>query len=78
MPPLIIVCGKNFKVSLICMGSQVLVLFRVSEDSPRHLRLVGDLGQIVPMKYNPRDENSIKVVMAQEGNMKLEIMVLRK
>ncbi|KAI3804493.1 hypothetical protein L1987_26069 [Smallanthus sonchifolius] len=32
-------------IGLICMGSQVLVLFRVSEDSPRHLRLVGDLGQ---------------------------------
>lgn len=47
------------------MGSQVLVPFRGSEDSPRHLKLMGDLGQIVPMKYNPRDENSVKAVMAK-------------
>nr|GMD18688.1 NADH dehydrogenase [ubiquinone] 1 alpha subcomplex subunit 9, mitochondrial-like [Ipomoea batatas] len=47
------------------MGSQVLVPFRGSEDCHRHLKLMGDLGQIVPMKYNPRDENSIKAVMAK-------------
>ncbi|CAA2998139.1 NADH dehydrogenase [ubiquinone] 1 alpha subcomplex subunit 9, mitochondrial [Olea europaea subsp. europaea] len=47
------------------MGSQVLVPFRGSEDSHRHLKLMGDLGQIVPMKYDPRDENSIKAVMAK-------------
>jgi NADH dehydrogenase (ubiquinone) 1 alpha subcomplex subunit 9 len=71
------------------MGTQVLVPFRGSEDSHRHLKLMGDLGQvhslffiflflgfiihtqllsltqIVPMKYNPRDENSIKAVMAK-------------
>ncbi|KAF5960705.1 hypothetical protein HYC85_001914 [Camellia sinensis] len=57
------------------MGSQVLVPFRGSEDAHRHLKLMGDLGQnsvlltlilqIVPMKYNPRDENSIKDVMAK-------------
>ncbi|KAL9250473.1 NADH dehydrogenase [ubiquinone] 1 alpha subcomplex subunit 9, mitochondrial-like protein [Drosera capensis] len=47
------------------MGSQVFVPFRGSEDSPRHLKLMGDLGQIVPMKYNPRDENSIKAAMAK-------------
>ncbi|KAG7025253.1 NADH dehydrogenase [ubiquinone] 1 alpha subcomplex subunit 9, mitochondrial, partial [Cucurbita argyrosperma subsp. argyrosperma] len=28
---------------------------------------MGDLGQIVPMKYNPRDENSIKAVMAKSN-----------
>lgn len=28
------------------MGSQVLVPFRGSEDSPRHLKLMGDLGQV--------------------------------
>ncbi|KAK5844478.1 hypothetical protein PVK06_000618 [Gossypium arboreum] len=47
------------------MGSQVLVPFRGSEDNPRHLKLMGDLGQIVPMKYDPRDENSIKAVIAK-------------
>ncbi|KAB2608623.1 NADH dehydrogenase [ubiquinone] 1 alpha subcomplex subunit 9 [Pyrus ussuriensis x Pyrus communis] len=47
------------------MGSQVLVPFCGFEDSHRHLKLMGDLGQIVPMKYNPRDEDSIKAVMAK-------------
>ncbi|KAG4168764.1 hypothetical protein ERO13_A12G044900v2 [Gossypium hirsutum] len=47
------------------MGSQVLVPFRGSEDNPRHLKLMGDFGQIVPMKYDPRDENSIKAVIAK-------------
>ncbi|KAG8060742.1 hypothetical protein GUJ93_ZPchr0002g23906 [Zizania palustris] len=49
------------------MGSQVLVPFRGCEDSHRHLKLMGDLGQIVPMKYNPRDVNSIKAVMARSN-----------
>ncbi|XP_040938564.1 uncharacterized protein [Gossypium hirsutum] len=44
---------------------QVLVPFRGSEDNPRHLKLMGDFGQIVPMKYDPRDENSIKAVIAK-------------
>lgn len=29
------------------MGSQVLVPFRGSEDSHRHLKLMGDLGQVL-------------------------------
>ncbi|KAF7804592.1 NADH dehydrogenase [ubiquinone] 1 alpha subcomplex subunit 9, mitochondrial-like [Senna tora] len=57
--------GRYVVQQLAKMGSQVLVPFRGSEDSPRHLKLMGDLGQIVPMKYNPRDENSIKAVMAK-------------
>lgn len=57
--------GRYVVQQLAKMGSQVLVPFRGSEDSPRHLKLMGDLGQIVPMKYNPRDENSIKAAMAK-------------
>ncbi|XP_010264829.1 PREDICTED: NADH dehydrogenase [ubiquinone] 1 alpha subcomplex subunit 9, mitochondrial [Nelumbo nucifera] len=57
--------GRYVVQQLAKMGSQVLVPFRGSEDSPRHLKLMGDLGQIVPMKYNPRDESSIKAVMAK-------------
>jgi NADH dehydrogenase (ubiquinone) 1 alpha subcomplex subunit 9 len=78
------------------MGSQVLVPFRGCEDSHRHLKLMGDLGQvkqsasrfndqfiffffsfmyflsfvfwqIVPMKYHPRDVDSIKAVMAKSN-----------
>ncbi|XP_059433413.1 NADH dehydrogenase [ubiquinone] 1 alpha subcomplex subunit 9, mitochondrial [Corylus avellana] len=57
--------GRYLVQQLAKMGTQVLVPFRGSEDSHRHLKLMGDLGQIVPMKYNPRDENSIKAVMAK-------------
>ncbi|GLT41475.1 hypothetical protein SLA2020_155360 [Shorea laevis] len=57
--------GRYVVQQLAKMGSQVLVPFRGSEDSPRHLKLMGDLGQIVPMNYNPRDENSIKAAMAK-------------
>lgn len=57
--------GRYVVQQLAKMGSQVLVPFRGSEDSHRHLKLMGDLGQIVPMMYNPRDEDSIKAVMAK-------------
>ncbi|CAJ1968251.1 unnamed protein product [Sphenostylis stenocarpa] len=57
--------GRYVVQHLAKMGSQVLVPFRGSEDCPRHLKLMGDLGQIVPMKYNPRDESSVKAVMAK-------------
>ncbi|KAK6940598.1 NAD-dependent epimerase/dehydratase [Dillenia turbinata] len=57
--------GRYVVQQLAKMGSQVLVPFRGSEDSHRHLKLMGDLGQIVPMQYNPRDENSIRAVMAK-------------
>lgn len=45
----------DFDSTLLCfsmyfsvakMGSQVLVPFRGSEDSHRHLKLMGDLGQV--------------------------------
>ncbi|KAI3428906.1 NAD(P)-bd_dom domain-containing protein [Psidium guajava] len=57
--------GRYVVQALAKMGSQVLVPFRGSEDSHRHLKLMGDLGQIVPMQFNPRDESSIKAVMAK-------------
>ncbi|XP_073012669.1 NADH dehydrogenase [ubiquinone] 1 alpha subcomplex subunit 9, mitochondrial [Typha latifolia] len=59
--------GRYVVQQLAKLGSQVLVPFRGSEDSQRHLKLMGDLGQIVPMKYNPRDESSIKAVMAKSN-----------
>ncbi|KAJ1397872.1 NmrA-like domain [Sesbania bispinosa] len=57
--------GRYVVQQLAKMGSQVLIPFRGSEDCHRHLKLMGDLGQIVPMKYNPRDESSVKAVMAR-------------
>ncbi|KAL9436181.1 hypothetical protein AB3S75_022270 [Citrus x aurantiifolia] len=57
--------GRYVVQQLAKMGSQVLVPFRGCEDDPRHLKLMGDLGQIVPMKFNPRDDNTIKATMAK-------------
>ncbi|KAL6635352.1 hypothetical protein ACP70R_028023 [Stipagrostis hirtigluma subsp. patula] len=59
--------GRYLVQQLAKMGSQVLVPFRGSEDCHRHLKVMGDLGQIVPMKYNPRDVDSIKAVMAKSN-----------
>lgn len=57
--------GRYVVSELAKIGSQILVPFRGPEDTPRHLKLMGDLGQVVPMQFNPRDENSIKAVMAK-------------
>ncbi|CAN1131427.1 NADH dehydrogenase [ubiquinone] 1 alpha subcomplex subunit 9, mitochondrial [Linum perenne] len=57
--------GRYVVQQLAKMGSQVLVPFRGCEDDNRHLKLMGDLGQVVPMQFNPRDEASIKAVMAK-------------
>ncbi|VAI63033.1 unnamed protein product [Triticum turgidum subsp. durum] len=59
--------GRYVVQQLAKMGSQVLVPFRGCEDSHRHLKLMGDLGQIVPMNYNPRDVNSIKTAVAKSN-----------
>ncbi|GAV62620.1 Epimerase domain-containing protein, partial [Cephalotus follicularis] len=57
--------GRYLVQQLAKMGTQVLVPFQGCEDSTCHLKLMGDLGQVVPMKYNPRDEDSVKAVMAK-------------
>jgi len=43
------------------VGTQVIVPYRKGEDeSIRHLKVMGDIGQIVPMPFNGRDMESIK------------------
>lgn len=59
--------GRYVVQQLAKIGSQVMVPFRGCEDSPRHLKLMGDLGQIVPMKFDPRDENTIKSAIAKSN-----------
>ncbi|XP_062220723.1 NADH dehydrogenase [ubiquinone] 1 alpha subcomplex subunit 9, mitochondrial-like [Phragmites australis] len=59
--------GRYLVQQLAKMGTQVLVPFRGSEDCHRHLKVMGDLGQIVSMKYHPRDVDSIKAVMAKSN-----------
>eukprot|EP00283_Hemiselmis_rufescens_P004879 CAMPEP_0173427702 /NCGR_PEP_ID=MMETSP1357-20121228/6830_1 /TAXON_ID=77926 /ORGANISM="Hemiselmis rufescens, Strain PCC563" /LENGTH=360 /DNA_ID=CAMNT_0014391589 /DNA_START=86 /DNA_END=1168 /DNA_ORIENTATION=+ len=41
------------------VGSQVIVPYRGNDDDVRHLRLMGDLGMIVPMRFHARDMDSI-------------------
>ncbi|KAH6559654.1 hypothetical protein KP509_1Z001900 [Ceratopteris richardii] len=59
--------GRYVVQQLAKMGSQVMVPFRGSEDDPRHLKLMGDLGQIVPMRFHPRDDDSIKAAIAKSN-----------
>ncbi|GAV91944.1 Epimerase domain-containing protein, partial [Cephalotus follicularis] len=57
--------GRYLVQQLAKMGTQVLVPFRGCEDSTRHLKLMGDMGQEVPRKYNPIDKDSVKAVNAK-------------
>uniref|UniRef100_A0A7S0VSX6 NAD-dependent epimerase/dehydratase domain-containing protein n=1 Tax=Hemiselmis tepida TaxID=464990 RepID=A0A7S0VSX6_9CRYP len=41
------------------VGSQVVVPYRGNEEDSRHLKLMGDLGMIVPMPFHARDFDSI-------------------
>jgi NADH dehydrogenase (ubiquinone) 1 alpha subcomplex subunit 9 len=42
------------------IGSQVVVAYRGEESSFRHLKVMGDLGQIVPAWYDVRDEDTVR------------------
>lgn len=41
-------------------GSQIVVPYRGEESSYNHLKVMGDLGQIIPMKWDFRDKDSIR------------------
>ncbi|KAI8913802.1 hypothetical protein DFJ77DRAFT_464730 [Powellomyces hirtus] len=41
-------------------GTQVVIPYRGTDDDRRHLKLMGDLGQIVPMRFDIRQEESIR------------------
>ncbi|KAG0596301.1 hypothetical protein M758_UG241300 [Ceratodon purpureus] len=59
--------GRYVVQPLARMGSQVMVPYRGVDEVWRHLKLMGDLGQIVPMKYDAMDEDSIKAVIANSN-----------
>ena len=40
-------------------GTQVIVPYRGNQEDPRHLKLMGDLGQIVPLRFDPKDPASL-------------------
>jgi len=50
--------GRYLVSKLGKVGTQVVTPYR-DEDEARHLKLMGDLGQIVRMEWDMRDENSI-------------------
>ncbi|KAF4576998.1 Mitochondrial Complex I NDUFA9 Subunit [Pleurotus pulmonarius] len=50
--------GRYVVAKLAKMGTQVIVPYR-DEDEKRHLKLMGDLGQVVPMEWDIRSEQQI-------------------
>ncbi|KAI8442779.1 NADH dehydrogenase 1 alpha subcomplex 9, partial [Phakopsora pachyrhizi] len=50
--------GRYLVHKLAKKGTQVIVPYR-EEDSKRHLRVMGDLGQIVPLEFDLQNETSI-------------------
>jgi len=49
------------------MGSQVVCPFRSDGMNARHLKLMGDLGQILPTPFQPRDVDSIRRVVERSN-----------
>ena len=45
------------------LGAQVIIPFRGDPNEYRHLKLMGDVGQIVPVEFNPRDSESIQAAV---------------
>eukprot|EP00741_Cyanophora_paradoxa_P008480 tig00001333_g8205.t1 len=52
--------GRYVVSQLGKIGSQVIIPWRGDENNYRHLKVMGDLGQIVPMEFHLRDEKSIE------------------
>ncbi|KAL2613015.1 hypothetical protein R1flu_024707 [Riccia fluitans] len=59
--------GRYVVQQLARMGSQVFVPYRGLEDEFKHLKLMGDLGQVVPVKFDCRDEESIKAAISRSN-----------
>ncbi|THH20537.1 hypothetical protein EW146_g841 [Bondarzewia mesenterica] len=51
--------GRYLVSKLAKAGTQVIIPYR-EEDEKRHLKVMGDLGQIVPMEWDLRDEGQIE------------------
>jgi NADH dehydrogenase (ubiquinone) 1 alpha subcomplex subunit 9 len=55
--------GRYIVNSFGRMGSQVFVPYRGEEHATNHLRVMGDVGQVVAVKYNLLDKESIRRAM---------------
>ncbi|KAJ3057303.1 39kDa subunit of ndufa9, NADH:ubiquinone oxidoreductase [Rhizophlyctis rosea] len=51
--------GRYLVNNLGKQGTNVVIPYRGSDDDKRHLKLMGDLGQIVPTRFDIRDEKAI-------------------
>jgi len=66
------VMGRYVISRLAKVGTQLIVPYRGSEDDFRHIRLMGDLGQIVFLRIDPLDYDSIlKTVSHSTGVINL-------
>jgi len=52
--------GRYVVNSLGRVGSQVVIPYRGEEKSYTHLKVMGDLGQIIPLQWDIRDKDSIR------------------
>ncbi|CAI5986536.1 unnamed protein product [Closterium sp. NIES-64] len=59
--------GRYVVQQLARSGSQVMVPYRCLEDDHRHLKLCGDLGQVVPMPFDVRSDESIAAAIAKSN-----------
>eukprot|EP00177_Eucheuma_denticulatum_P007709 GFKZ01014017.1.p2 GENE.GFKZ01014017.1~~GFKZ01014017.1.p2 ORF type:complete len:351 (+),score=49.71 GFKZ01014017.1:72-1124(+) len=59
--------GRYVTNQLGRIGSQVTVPFRGDELYSRHLKVMGDLGQIVPVPFELRDEDSVRDAIRGSG-----------
>ncbi|XP_024536724.1 NADH dehydrogenase [ubiquinone] 1 alpha subcomplex subunit 9, mitochondrial [Selaginella moellendorffii] len=59
--------GRAVVNNLAKIGAQCMIPYRGLEDKPRHLKVMGDLGQIVPFVCNIRDEDAIRAAIAKSN-----------
>lgn len=70
--------GRYVVNALAKMGSHVIIPYRGVEDDTRALKVCGDLGQVVPVPYDPRDASSIDAHINNNGHTNLVINVIGK
>ncbi|CAM6121076.1 unnamed protein product [Calypogeia fissa] len=56
--------GRYVVQNLVKIGSRVIVPYRRSEDDCKHLRDMGSTGQVMPLRYDISDEDSIQAAIA--------------
>jgi len=59
--------GRYVVQQLARIGSQVVVPYRGVDDEYRHLKPMGDLGQIVPIHYDIRNDALLEAILARSN-----------